>query len=57
MMTFFFGAHYDSDASPAVASPAGESYESEESFSDRDAPFALCVDPGASLVHSRALEQ
>ena len=54
---FFFGAQYDSDASPAVASPAGESYESEESLTDGDAPVSLCVDPGVSLVHIRALEQ
>ena len=53
MMTFF-GAHYDSDASAAVASPAGESYESEESLPDGNAPAALCVDPGVSLVHCRA---
>ena len=52
----FFGAQDDSDASAAAASP-GESYESEEPSSDGDAPVALCVDLGTSLVHSRAWER
>ena len=51
------GAQNDSDASAAVLSPAGESYEFEESSSDGDPPAALCVDLGTSLVHSRAWER
>ena len=53
----FFGAENDSDASAAAASPAGESYQSEDPSSDGDAPLALCVDLGTSLVHSRAWER
>ena len=53
----FFGAQDDSDASAAAASPAGESYESEEPSSDGDAPATLCVDLGTSLVHSIAWER
>ena len=49
MMTFF-GAQYDSDASPAVTSPAGESYESEEHSSDGDAPADPCVDLCTVLI-------
>ena len=48
----------DSDASAAAAShAAAESYESEEPSSDEDAPAALCVDLGASLVHSKVWER
>ena len=53
----FFWVQDDSDASAAVAFPTGESYESEESSSDVDSPACLCVDLGASLVHSRARER
>ena len=53
----FFGAQDDNDASAAVASPTGVSNESEKSSSDGDAPAALCVDLGTSLVHSRARER
>ena len=53
----FFGAQDDSDASAAVAYPAGECYESEEPLPDGDAPAALCVDLGTSLVHSKAWER
>ena len=52
-----FGAQDDIHTSAGVPSPAGESDESEESSSDGDAPAALCVDLGTSLVHSRAWEQ
>ena len=53
----FFRAQDESDASTAVASPAGESYESEEHSSGGDAPAALCVDLGTYLEHSRARER
>ena len=53
----FFWAQDDSDASAAVASPTGDSYESEAFSSDGDAPAALCVDLGTSLEHSRAWER
>ena len=52
-----FGAQDDNEASAAVASPTGESYESEQSSSDVDASAALCVDLVTSLVHSRAWER
>ena len=47
----YFGAQDDSDASAAVASPAAESHESDESSSDENAPAAWCVDLVASVVH------
>ena len=52
----FWGAGQH-EAGAAVASPAGESYESKESSSDGDAPAALCVDLVTSLVHSTARER
>ena len=51
---YYFGGQDDSDVGVAAASPAGESYESEEPSSDEDAPAAQFVDLSASLVHSRA---
>ena len=55
-MTVFW-AQDNCDASTAVLSPAGESYESEEFSSDGGAPAALCVDLGSSVVHRRARER
>ena len=53
----FFGAQDDSEAGIAAASPAGESYESEDHSSDEDAPTAWRVYLGTSLVHCRVWER